>query len=83
MFGYELPCPLTDALAAVGHVSLPGFLLWRTLHLWYAFKLMEGKDAHMASLRWFSTALSTILFIVAIISAAIAISGRHLCLSDM
>jgi hypothetical protein len=83
VFEYWLPCPLTDALAAFSIVSLPGFLLWRSLHLWYAFKLMEGKDAHVVSLHGFSATLSTLFFTVAIVSVAIATSGRHLCLSDM
>jgi hypothetical protein len=81
--GRDMPCQLTNAAAALNMVVLPGVMLWRSLHMWYASTIMDERLDRAALSKHFRTWLCLGLLLVALLSVTLATSRLRFCISDM
>jgi hypothetical protein len=81
--GQDLPCPLTDVAAAASTVWLPGAMLCRSLHLWYASTIFDVKVDRIFLLRRFRFCLIGGLLFIALSGGALASNRGRFCLSNM
>jgi hypothetical protein len=82
--GRDVPCSLSNGMAAVAVIWMPGMMLCRSLHLWYAFIIRDFIKPSRDGMHWrFRTLLSWLLLALTLAAILVATSGKVLCNSDM